>query len=862
MSSIVVSNFKTGLETDLEPININNDAFPVLQDAYIERGKVQKKRGTSLLGRLRRPFVSFLLPSTVTIGAGTSTFNIFTALFLQTKAQEGEPDASLHPGSAANPITLVLGAPVSQTWTDATGTGVMTGFSGNITSVTINYVTGVVTVVNSGGAFGASSLTATFSYFPALPVLGLEDFDTKIDTFPQLVAFDTKYSYMFDQNANVFYDTAFFKETGVAFTFKGEDYNQFYSESYENGMFVCNEDPGLHFRRIQTAVSTAATLTITTQGNHGLSDSDYVFINEIRGTTVTNINGVSGQVTITGATTFTLTVTDAVLSGYTAQSGIVQYLTREESVIKGEGGIKFYTGDPVGNLNNGWVNFAPPLSTLQTTDVEYLAAAKTVIAFKDRLLFFDITTITSGNVLVRYPNRMIYSQNGTPYYANFNGTNVSVDANAWFQNEVARGGFLDTPVQEEILVTERNEDIIIVGNQFSFRKLLSTGDDAFPFYYQTIDSEYGGEGTFATITTDRSILTTGNYGLISASSNKVARFDERIPDQIYDISTFENNEKRVTAIREFRDQNVYFTFVSKDRNATSRFPNSTIFYDMKDRSFANFKENYTHYGYFRKTNSYTWATIPPGIQTWADWTDPWNFGGFGERYPSIIAGNQQGFVLQRDIGTGEGHSNQITAIAGNIITSPNHCMDLNDFIVIENAISTLPIPIEVYKITGVTDFDTFTIDTELDPGTYSGGATFYRIPRPVIRSKMFYGFWDAMRKTRVGPSFFLMDRTSTGEITLNIYVDQNPFPSNAPSPGVADYIPYTQKLLTSVEPGLSANLTPSYTWHKMSTSLLGDTFQIEITLDDAQMKDFDKNSEEIVLHAFVLKINPGPSLVI
>ena len=51
---IVIANFSTGFENDREPFLINNDAFPVLQNSYVFRGKIYRKRGTELLGKLQR----------------------------------------------------------------------------------------------------------------------------------------------------------------------------------------------------------------------------------------------------------------------------------------------------------------------------------------------------------------------------------------------------------------------------------------------------------------------------------------------------------------------------------------------------------------------------------------------------------------------------------------------------------------------------------------------------------------------------------------------------------------------------------------------------------------------------------------
>jgi hypothetical protein len=40
--TLVIANFATGYETDREPFLISNDAFPVLNNAYVWRGRVKK----------------------------------------------------------------------------------------------------------------------------------------------------------------------------------------------------------------------------------------------------------------------------------------------------------------------------------------------------------------------------------------------------------------------------------------------------------------------------------------------------------------------------------------------------------------------------------------------------------------------------------------------------------------------------------------------------------------------------------------------------------------------------------------------------------------------------------------------------
>jgi hypothetical protein len=51
-------------------------------------------------------------------------------------------------------------------------------------------------------------------------------------------------------------------------------------------------------------------------------------------------------------------------------------------------------------------------------------------------------------------------------------------------------------------------------------------------------------------------------------------------------------------------------------------------------------------------------------------------------------------------------------------------------------------------------------------------------------------------------------------------------------------------------------------WHRMNTSLIGDSVQIGITLSDAQMRDTEFKSQfvEIEMHGFILDINQSQVL--
>ena len=879
LQRLVVSNFATGLETDLTPFLINNDAFPTLNNAYVWRGRVLRKRGTSLLGRLRVALTGESLGNTD--GAGAFSGNIFTILGIDVLA----PNAQIAKGS----IEITIGA---QVFTEpAIPDGTLT--NGGAGTGTINYSSGAITI-QTDPVLPATAIIIEFAYFPSEPVLGLEDFDVGNVDQPLLISFDTLFSYGIDQGLNQFYNVNFFKSTGQEFNWEGENYEQFWTENYlgvttlantannTGCLWATNGNPGMHFITILNVVIAApntagAVATITTTAAHNLTNSDFVFVNEAAGLTrgaatptgtFGGFNGASGQVTVTGANTFTLPTPYA--DGAYVSGGIVQYMTRNSAT--GEDGIRWYDGDPTSTTDYGWVNFAPPLSeynSLTNVNPQYLVGAKAIVPFKGRLLFFGVYLRTSAVSpgIQFYPNRMVYSEVGSPYYSRplpFVLSSQNPVPEAWFQNVAGRGGFITAPVDEEIVTVDTNEDILVVGMESRPLKLISTGNDALPFIYQTISSEYGALATFSSVQLDAGVLYIGEYGIVMITSTSGQRIDLKIPDQVFsNIGKRLNRVPRITAIRDYQKEFIYFTYASASRE-TSIFPNQTLLYNYRDQTWATFDENFTRYGTFRRTTNRTWSVLGAIYGTWSNWTDPWNYGANNAFFPQIVAGNQQGFVLQKGDGTGEGNSNYIEGITGNTITSPDHCMNNGDLINISGMIgAALDNPIQMVK--AVTQ-NTFEID-DTPTGTYLGGGVFKRYSRPEILTKQFPIFWQTGMGCRIGTQRFLLETTSRNDvdetnfpqITVSVYVSQNSStPANDPSSD--GYLPYSNIVLTCAEPGNDFSGGQAQIWHRLSNSFSGDTVQMEFTLSNAQMRNPNVNEQEIILHAIVVDLYPGRML--
>jgi hypothetical protein len=931
---LIVGPIEKGQRTDRTAFNIDNDSFPVLINAYQWRGRVKRKRGTSLLGRLQRFFdstiSSYNTGSATIVLDGTGSGNILTGFGLPASA-------NIVPGD----ITI----------TDTTTSIVYTDLSKDGTlspSGTINYSTGEITIPGAAG----DTIEASFLYYPILPVLGLRTLTVASQPYPGQLAFDTTYAYNI---INTFpfsiYDVSFYKNPAVdsvnlpgyvpkAFptptTWNGEDYQQFWSINYEGAFWVTNginipfdiTNIGMQFGTITGATIGAggppAIVTFLIAGSP-LIIGDFVFVNEIVG--MTGINFQSGYVTaINPGVSVTVEFPFSTVAGTWMSGGILQYLTNRSSTIKDC--LRWYDGDPTNGSaiapgfarGFGWVNFAPPLSQQiysiadRPAEQYYLVGARIILPFKDRLLFIGpVIQTSSAGSQVYLQDTVIYSQNGTPYYTTSytntptatvdNPTNPDIlfhpilvpsgftaTSPAWFEDSTGFGGFVKAGVDQPIVTASANGDVLILGFGGTLQtKLVSTGNDIVPFDFFLINSELPSNSTFSVINLDKGVLTRGNRGLVITSQVEATRFDLDIPDTIFEFNLLNNGAERVTAIRDFVNEWIYFSYTNNNRK--SIFNNQTLIYNYRDNSWGTFYESYTAYGQFNKQSGFTWATVGFTYPTWSVWNDPWGAGASTLLQPLVIAGNQQGFVMIRDQGTSEQPSIYIQAFSGGMITSPNHGLNNGDYIIINGVLGTIGTLVNgnIFKVNNAT-LTTFNIDPPIGMGTYLGGGLITRMYIPFIQTRQFPIAWNMARKTRIGPQQYLLTTTNFGQVQLFIYLSQSsssPFnqgpivPSLDPDPDNNSLI-YSTVLFTCPEStnlGLTpANISlqmisfPSTTgrssttqeqiWHRVNTSLIGDTIQLGITLSDTQMRDINFASQfaEIELHSFIMDVNPSQLL--
>jgi hypothetical protein len=171
-----------------------------------------------------------------------------------------------------------------------------------------------------------------------------------------------------------------------------------------------------------------------------------------------------------------------------------------------------------GAVANTWQSFRPLVDA-----INYLNGALIVLSFKNRLIFLN-TWEGAAQPGVNYQNRCRYSQVGSPF-----------DADAFRADIPGKGNAIDASTAEAIVSAEFVKDRLIVFFESSTWELVYTGNQAYPFTWQQINTELGCESTFSVVPFDKFCIGVGNVGIHSCNGANVDRIDQKIPMEVFNI---------------------------------------------------------------------------------------------------------------------------------------------------------------------------------------------------------------------------------------------------------------------------------------------------------------------------------------
>jgi hypothetical protein len=633
-NQFLIGTAEEGIVTAKKAWALQNDAWESLVNMYQWRGRMIRKSPYSELGQL-----SFQITNQIVAASAqnftANLFGVFTlsGVFIVPRFTTINVNAGLYilTEDPSNPGAIIQ--------TGGAGIAFLNG--------SINYLTGAL-VLNFSSPPGGN-VVITFSYAFALPVMGLRTRELFDLNQQDTIGFDTQFAYRYNNTLRQFVPLPSVMPT----QWSGTNSQFFFTTNYAGAFWATNDKPGLHGWNV-TLFSNAsvnpnfgllATVQVTSPGNN-VQVGDYVhFIN--LDPSLKNNSGVLAIVTVAGnpytirAVAFpeipaTLPKTFLWTNGATA-TGIGLDSTQS---IPNNDGIRYY-----GSLTNGtsWANYNPPLDLNNA-----LTGALLIFPYRGYLVFLNTW---EGNEqagqIYNFGGRARWTQQGTPYYSNPVPTTPNPQV---FQIDTARddlfgkGGFEDAPTQEVIIGACFIRDILVVFFERSCWRLRYLNNSQNPFAWERINVELGSSATFSTIPFDKGGFSIGERGIIIADSNDVIRVDDKVPDIVFDIRIENDGMQRVYGIRTFRTRLNYWTYPS-NTNPQGIYPDLILVYNYETKTWATFDDCFTCFGYFYQFNDLTWGDL---TEAWSTY-DQLTFAGDTEAgSENIIAGNQQGFVLNLD----------------------------------------------------------------------------------------------------------------------------------------------------------------------------------------------------------------------
>lgn len=826
----LIAPFQSGLQNNIKPFLIPEDAFSRLNNAYVWRGRVRKRFGSRLMQGTTAPTLGFeQLQSRLRIQIGTTDAN--GDISVNVKTVLVDPGFTMEVGqifSIGDQIFTinVLGSGPSAVMLD----------TGTATVKTIDTTNGDL-VIN--GADVAPALTAVF-FYPALPVMGITNYEEAAVNDEKVMAFDTRFAYEF---TTIGWDRLELETQVGDAVWTGDDSQFFWSSNWrgpnadETNLYVTNFKAEDRIRFWDGISSTWSKFNPTLNPTGRLLSARIVLpfkdrlicLNTIEHNEV--IPAVEIGTTDANGDFALFAVTPASVLGQTFLIGTTVFTVIDDAASLEDMNV---SSDSTTNKSTGKYDFGTQEVEITGNDENPLTKI---------YLIQNISTDADSFV-----NRCRFSQNGNP-----------ITGNAFIES-AGKGGFIDAPTKEAIITAQFIKDRLIVYFERSTWELVYYGNQVLPFIWQKINTELGAESTFSQVPFDKVVLGVGNVGIHACNGANVERIDEKIPDEVYKIHNEDEGTNRVAGIRDYTLEMVYWTFPGIDRDSNFKFPNKVLTYNYKTGAWGFNDDSITVFGYFQELQGQTWATT---TTLWAETNTKWGSGQLQAKFRSVVAGNQEGFVFIIDPDLSKNSpSIQITdlIIAGDAvaITAINHNLEEGQFVLIENAQGVTGINDIIVEVVPL-DKDTFAASFSSPAGTYTGGGTARRVSQIDILTKQYNFYLNQARNASVSGVDFMVSKTASGKMTVDYFVSSSSL--SLIDGGVATgMLVGTSELQTSPYEGISLEQQQDRLWHSIYSWAQGEAVQLRIHITDEQMIINNVSLSGFEMHAMIFHASPTQTI--
>lgn len=824
----LIAPYNTGLQRDVRPWLIPDDAFERLDNAYIFRGRVRKRFGSRFLN-LTMPNNVQQLYSRLRISLGTTASDPDTLNVLS-----GTPQIFLGQAFSVNDpmngdfiFTVVAG-----------GAGAPTLSTGDPSiTATIDTTVNPQTITITGATVGSEVW-----YYPTNPVMGFATYERFLINDEPVYAFDRQFSYVRSAGGWTRAGTAQWTGGNADF-FWGSTWRG--SQSNADLLFVSNYTTDDPIRYWDNTSWTDYTPVLNSDFRLRSSRIIIPFKNRLLFlNTIENEEGTMIGTTAAGTGNFTGTVAGPYAIGGAFLVGTNVFT------------ITTLVPGPTAMAVSGFPASATNPDPLATATFDAGGGPNNLVITGNNenpnQPIFYLPNLSSANTQL-FRNRCRFTQNGSP-----------LSGSAALDSVAGRGGFIDASTQEGITSAEFIKDRLIVFFERSTWELVYTGNEILPFRWQQINTELGAESTFSVVPFDKVVLGIGNVGIHACTGANVERIDQKIPDEVFNIHNENDGIVRVHGIRDYTTELVYWTFpsASAPTNNNPTFPQRVLVYNYTTGSWALNDDAITAFGYFQNTDDITWESL--GSQLWQDTVDQWNSGYFQGAFRNIVAGNQEGYTFLIDpLSAVNEFALQITAIS--IVSTSivelvviNHTLTEEDYIYINHAVGLTGLNDAIWRVFEITSANTFTIEADNITGGYLGGGVISRVSRINILTKQYNFYAKQGRQAYIPKVNFLVDRTAHGQVTIDYYPSSTALPMITAGQATGSILG-TNVLNTSPYALYPLEQLQDRLWHTVYFQTDGQVIQFNIYISDSQMINNDIRESDFEMHAMLIYATPTSS---
>jgi len=830
LTPLLIAGYKedSGLELDKKPFLLPSAAFQSLENAYVFRERVKKRRGNKILGRLSRVLTQQVIQSRV---LGVWTFNLFSSL-------QAEGTGAISGATNANPIVITTA--VNHKLLDGAivyikDVGGMTQI--NNQSYTITRISGTkFSIPVDGTAFGAYTAGGTWED----SAYGLA-YVTKVSERPELKPGSVEIhagSITFFDNGTGQFTSNTVGNSGVINYITG-DISLICTGSsgtiaYANLTYYPNLPVMGIWQREEPAINAEQTIWWNTKYAFIFTNSQFQeFIpftywdsNDYNFFWATNYRGSTPSARLFFETNFLLDANDP---------------------------MRYTDGTT-------WTNFSPAVDS-----TNFLTQAEILIPYYGRLLALNTWEGPDINTSVNIYNRCRFSQIGSP-----------VASDAWRSDIFGKGGFIDAPTNEAITSAQFFKNTLIVFFERSTWQLRYVGEYGIPFIWERISSDFGCESQFSPVLFDEGVLAVGNRAIITSSGVNVTRIDEKIPDKVF---TFKNNQQgveRVQGARDFQQELVYWNYSDvNDQNPDQYFPNKVLVLNYRNHTWADYRDNVTCFGIFQPTDAeaVTWSNT---TVFWNNEEVFWDDVDSQSLFEFVVSGNNQGYVhlYHNEVQMNDENMpvSAVSSTGGLQLTIPNHNLVNLEFIYltgllfVSTADPTTPVTTDlndnIYQVQYV-DADTiqllfwdgqeyavdFTYTPDLSAATYIGGGQAALLPIMNIQTKDFNPYQDKGLQLKTSYIDFLTDDAASSTTSITLFMNS--------SPAVIGNLLVGDK---NIDTELNAPYyvpASDYAWHRFFATTSGQFMSVQISYGDDLINQVGTHESDYVLNAMMLYVRPG-----